>query len=510
MLQVIASVLFLWLSWHAFQYRSKKPLPPGPKPLPLIGNIHQFPTDNLWRQYKKWHKKYGPLITLKMGPQTLISVGSHDIARNLLSKKQAIYNSRPRAVYMGECVFKGLNTGLMPYGPQWKNHNRIQTKFLRSAWVSQYYPIQDLETKHVLHELLTNSDIKSIFQRFACSINSTLAFGKRVEAQCQVMQDMSRINKHFNDMAETPLGMLVEFFPILNHLPFPIAPWKWKAEQVSREVFDLYLANLSIGKASSTWNWTREALEMEEAQGMSEVELANIMGFIFDAGSEPITGTLRMFVMTAAANPAAMAKAQDELDQVVGSDRLPTHNDLARLPYTHAVVMETLRWRPLIPAGFPHATLADDEFMGYRIPCNATIILNNWSLDLDETLYENPLEFCPERWLENPDLPLASFGFSRRKCPGQALARDIVSLTISRILWGYNIAPPLKNGQRAEVDTFNLEQGFSGPPVPFEVDFAPRSDKHRRIIEKEWNTAEKDPDVLMAEIASQIKPIKKA
>lgn len=493
------SLFLFWLLHRRFSHRS---LPPGPKPLPLVGNLHQVPPKDPWRQFKKWNDEYGPLITLHMGPKTVICVGSHHVAQDLLNKRQNIYSSRPRMVYMGECVFKGLNTGLLPYGAQWRTHNRIQTKCLRPGWVSQYGPVQDLETKQMLQELLVTSDFEAVALRLSYSVNSTMAYGRRVEtAESPVMKNMARISRHIAETGASSLGMLVEHVPALNRLPQWIAPWKKKSEQAHQQVFGLYMNNFRDGKASKTWNWTNAALDFEEAKGVSEAELANIIGFIFDAGSEPISATLRMFILAAVTNPVAIRKAQDEIDRVVGSTRLPSREDVANLPYTRALLTETMRWRPAIPAGFPHEVTQDDEYMGYRIPRGATIIPNNWSLDLDATIFERPLEFCPERWLENPDLPLGTFGFARRRCPGQSLARDVLHLAISRLLWGYSISVA---DQDREPDTLNLEQGLIGPPVPFGVVFKPRSEQHRRTIVQEWQATEKDPTVLMTQIGCQI------
>ena len=75
--------------------------------------------------------------------------------------------------------------------------------------------------------------------------------------------------------------------------------------------------------------------------------------------------------------PEVAKKAQEELDRVCG-DRLPDLNDMRDLPYTRACMKESMRWMPLTPLGIPHATTQDDEYMGFRIPKNATIIMNNW------------------------------------------------------------------------------------------------------------------------------------
>jgi len=77
-------------------------------------------------------------------------------------------------------------------------------------------------------------------------------------------------------------------------------------------------------------------------------------------------------------NPEAQTKAQDELDRVVGPNRLPDFSDQQDLPYIRAVCKEVLRWQPATPLGVPHRTTEDDEYRGMRIPKGATVIANQW------------------------------------------------------------------------------------------------------------------------------------
>ena len=72
--------------------------------------------------------------------------------------------------------------------------------------------------------------------------------------------------------------------------------------------------------------------------------------------------------------PDVQKKAQAELDKVVGPNRLPDFTDLESMPYIQAVMLETLRWMPLVPFGVPHATSAPDVYEGYHIPKGALII----------------------------------------------------------------------------------------------------------------------------------------
>ncbi|EPS25872.1 hypothetical protein PDE_00808 [Penicillium oxalicum 114-2] len=494
---------------------NKKPLPPGPKALPIIGNLHQMPLKDPWLKYREWHQTYGPIISLKIGLRTFISIGSHEVARDLLTKKSGIYSSRPRFIITGECAFRDLNTAMIPYGPQWRTHHRIQSTFLKPKYTAHYGPIQDLESKHLIHELLPTSeknaggkrsvgmkgkpeqDFPSLFLRYAYSINSTLAYGQRVEdILSPSMVELSSVSKAIAQISATTMGGLVEIYPFLKHLPECAAPWKKSARKAYERALRLYEENIRQATASPAWNWTQGGLAMKEGQSISSEEFANVLGFVFDAGSETVCGALEMFVLAAVTYPAVMQKAQTEIHQVVGDGRLPAMEDLVNLPYTCALATESLRWRPLVPLGFPHALMEEDEYMGYRIPKGATVLPCHWAMDLDETIFEKPTEFIPERWLENKDLPLAAFGFGRRGCPGRFVAKDSMCMAIARMLWTFDIVAP------AQVDTWKLKQGALTPPEHFVARFQLRSPERRDVFEAEWNRTEKSPEKVMDTIKS--------
>ncbi|PYI35222.1 cytochrome P450, partial [Aspergillus indologenus CBS 114.80] len=207
-----------------------------------------------------------------------------------------------------------------------------------------------------------------------------------------------------------------------------------------------------------------------------------IVGVNYKAGSDTTAFVLEVFVLVAVLQRPAVRRAQAELDELVGSQRMPTLNDMPRLPYLQAFVEEVLRWRPVVPGGLHHCTSQDDEYMGYHIPQGTTVIQNHWSLEFDEEVFQDPHNFLPERWITNPDLPTCAFGLGRRLCPGEHLARNSLHLVISRMLWAFDIqyvgnAPP---------DSLAMTQGISSRPQPFKARFCPRSRLHQAVIETEW------------------------
>jgi cytochrome P450 len=172
---------------------------------------------------------------------------------------------------------------------------------------------------------------------------------------------------------------------------------------------------------------------MKEAQGLSFSELSYILGVLLEAGLETTTGILEFFTMASILYPESAGKAQDELDSVVGQNQLPS-------PYVNAFIKEVFRWRPGTPMSVPHSSLKDDEYKGYHIPKGATIIENQWAINLNDNHFQDPYEFIPERWLQYPDQPLSIFGFGRRTCPGKHMGQNSIFIAIARILWAYNIS----------------------------------------------------------------------
>jgi cytochrome P450 len=157
------------------------------------------------------------------------------------------------------------------------------------------------------------------------------------------------------------------------------------------------------------------------------------------------------FTLAILAYPETQARAQAELDAVVGRTRLPTFADYAHLPYIRAMVKEALRWRPVDPVGLPHRSIEDDWYEGMFIPKNTICIANVWHLNRDPEIYgEDAGHFNPARHLDAngeiapgpPDTKEEShvtYGFGRRLCVGRHVANNSLFIDIAVLLWACNI-----------------------------------------------------------------------
>ncbi|KAL6716882.1 hypothetical protein ACLMJK_004794 [Lecanora helva] len=501
-LSAVLLIFFVTYRYYAFRYR----MPPGPKGLPIIGNLHQAPSKYPWRTFADWHKKYGPIYSLQFGPTTLIMLGTHDAARDLLDKRSAIYSSRPKLFMVGEIVSKGFRTLLLPYGQRWRTHHKLHNSVLNQRIAQTYHDMQDLESKQLINELLTRNDFSDRFHRFASSVILSLAYGKRMpRGDESEIKSVDEIMIPLN--AALASQWIVDVFPFLNVLPSFLAPWRKFGENLHKIEADFFNDVMHRAQTTPSWNWSKELKSMKESDNLCDTELAYILGVVYEAGSDIVSMVLESFIMAAVLHPNVVKKAHEELDEIVGSKRLPTFEDLEKLPYIHAIVKETHRWRPVIPGGVPHAVDEDDEYMGYHIPKGAVVLGNHWAIHLDEDVYENPMSFNPDRWIEHPDLPIAGFGFGRRKCVGQYVGTNSLLINVARLLWAFDIthAYEERNGrkQRIEVDSFAYTNGFNSGPLPFRAQFTARSAERKEIMQRDWHEAEKNVDVLLDGIRDQ-------
>lgn len=334
-------------------------LPPGPPRLPIIGNLLQVPQQDPWRVYQQWSKIYGPIFSMRVGLNTIIMLGNSTTADDLLNKRSAIYSSRPRMVMGGEVVSKNLRTIVQPYGPKWREHQRIQGVVLNINESKKYTVLQDIESKQLMFDLLsaTLTNFVAMFHRYAASLIYSLAYGKRLLLPNEPEQEeINRVMEAFL-IAARPGTWIVDAIPILNKLPGWPAPWKAYGDKLHDFESGIYMRNLERGLAGSSWNWSKETTSMKQAQQLSKCEMSYIVGVIYEAGSDTTAMSLEVFLLAALKYLAFVKKAQQELDRVVSSqgDRLPEFTDLDSLPYIQAVVKEVLRWRPVSAGGIAHA-----------------------------------------------------------------------------------------------------------------------------------------------------------
>jgi cytochrome P450 len=344
------------------------------------------------------------------------------------------------------------------------------------------------------------------FERYAASTVSIIGFGRRIASLADPIITEVIAIMHIASELNVPgknLPMLMETFPFLSKLPTIIAPWKKAVDGYVKGRGFYYALAEEANRISKHENIFAKRLFAEAPKyKLNNLEVANLAGNLFGAGSDTSSSTLITFVLACCAFPETLPAAWEELDRVVGQHRSPHFDDEPNLPYVKAFVKEVFRWRSVaIIGGQPHATVQDDVYKGYLIPKGTWVQGNVWAIHHNEREFPDPDRFNPLRYMkDSPDsrpFPTEkgymTFGWGRRVCSGQALAEQGTFITVARLLWGFRIVKALdKKGQEVPVDTFNYTNGLNWRPRPFTCRILHRSSDIKETIEREGLQANDD------------------
>lgn len=509
-----------------------KRMPPGPQPLPFIGNKFDIPAKYPWIQFQEWSRKYGPIFTIWLGRRPTVIISDPNVAVELLEKRSHKYSSRPRFVAMGEIYSDMSSILVQPYGKEWSVRRKAMHSVLTQKALQQYKPVQEAEAVRLCHMLLENpGDFESLLDRFTSSIVFTIAYGHRIDSmQSPIIRQRLKL-MHIQASLNVPGRYLAESFPILARIPDALAPWKreiksWGEEerQANAQLLDYVREDIENAKKPGgppvSNSLAKQLLEQRAADPaafalLRERDFATLPASVFGAGADTTASTLCSAILAIVTHPEVLPAAHAELDAVVGSDRLPSYTDEPSLPYIRALAKEALRWRPVaVLGGTPHASTEDDQYLGYYIPCGTNILGNSWAINLNETYYPEPDHFNPLRFLDVPVTSLSylpskyvasftprgypvpsphpsrlghsSFGWGRRICPGADLASNNLFIALTHLLWAFDI----RGAKDTVYDTYNYTEGFNIRPKPFKCEILCRSDRHREVLERDFVDAQ--------------------
>ncbi|KAF8513884.1 cytochrome P450 [Gautieria morchelliformis] len=465
-------------------------LPPGPPGKPIIGNVYDAPKKHEWKTYTDWAKQYGDLVYIKVFRQPIVIINSLDTAQDLFEKRSSVYSDRFEFPMINDLIGFGWVLGLMRYGDKWRRHRKMFHQSFNLTAVTAYTSIQEKRTKELLYRLHKSpDDFVQHFRHLAGAIIMEIIYGIDVLPTGDPYIQLAEDAMAAASSAAIPGTFLVDTLPILKYVPewMPGAGFKTKARiwrhvvtQMPVAPFDASKKALREGKAtpSFTASLLERMADLPEADVPQQEETIRNTGAVaYLGGADTTTIALSWFILAMILYPDVQRKAQRELDEVIGADRLPTFEDRDSLPYMNAVCKEIQRWRPVVPLGVAHRLMEDDVYNNNFIPRGSVIIGNAWAMLQDETVYGPDTEhFEPERFLRpGARDPSAAFGFGRRICPGRYLADNTIYLAACYILKVFNISPA-KDANGAEIPVHDsISSGAVPRPDPFQCSIKPRT-----------------------------------
>ncbi|KAH8704131.1 cytochrome P450 [Talaromyces proteolyticus] len=504
-LQIIATLLLIPLYYYYFSKKNAPSLPPGPKPLPIIGNIADLPPKGV-PEYQHWLRfkdKYGPISSVTVLGTRLIIIHDNKIAHDLLEKTSTKTSGRPIFHFAGAlCKFDEL-VSFMQYNATFRQHRKLIHQHLGTkSGVARFRGVQDVESRQFLLRVLDDPD--SLIQHIkteASAIILQIVYGYSIEPRAPdpLVLLIERM-MHNVSLAFIPLRWPVDFLPILKYLPerlpgmsFKSTARKWK--KINRMVIDIPYAFVrqQMAKGINRPSYVASNLEpgnnaLDENSTMNEDHenaIKTTAAIMYAGGADTTVSAICSLVLAMMLFPEVQRKAQQEIDAVVGMNRLPRFEDRENLTYVNALVKETLRWLPVTPTGVAH--VADEEIIcaGFRIPKGANLLPAVWWFLHDPSTYSDPYTFDPDRYLEprnEPNPANEAFGYGRRICPGRHLADESLFLTVSRLLASFNITKAVdEQGKEIEPEV-KPTPGLISRPLEFPYDIKPRSAKHIDLI----------------------------
>ncbi|KAJ7347389.1 cytochrome P450 [Mycena albidolilacea] len=495
-----ASLAFGLVFYHALSRRSRStlPLPPGPRKLPLVGNLLDIPADLAWEKYMEWSKEYNSdIIHLNLAGQSVIVLSSLEATEALLEKRSALYSDRSELHMVNGLMGWDSNVALMKYGDTWRKNRRLLRQGFNPAI---YQPLELASTRTLLGRLLDSPDAFSAhFRQMAGEIIISMAYG--IDVLPSEDPYVVLASKGVHSLIVALLNWyLVDFFPALKYVPkwFPGAEFKRKAEEwrkLARAMVDVPYTETKrqmecgIAPRSFTSDALHTLRESDDGSYYGEEDIKASAGTMFAAGTDTTVSALSTFFLAMLVNPEAQRKAQTEIDAVTGGKYLPDFDDEAAMPYVSALVKEVLRWKNVTPIAIPHFLATEDEYRGYRLPADSIVIGSTWAILHDELMYPDPYAFKPERFLLagklNPavkDPDCAAFGFGRRICPGRHMARSSVWIAVVSILATFNIDKAVDEAGHVIEPTFEYLTALVSAPLPFKCSITPRSNEAAKLI----------------------------
>ncbi|TBU28897.1 cytochrome P450 [Dichomitus squalens] len=491
-------LLLIVASWHIRKRHRNAHLPPSPPSDPIIGHYRIFPRSYQAEAFFEWSKIYGDIFYLEILGRKIVVVNNYEMANELMDKRSANYSDRPVfPLFMN--LGWGVSVTFLKYGPQFFKQRRILQQYLAKSEVARFRPIHTEEARKMLKHLVERpTDFDWMVRRFGAAVIMKIAYGHQIERDddeyIKLTENVSLAHVDAGDPGTAP----VDFFPILQYLPwwFPgcwfnrvVHNWSWAIKKFHNYPFEQVQRQMAEGHAPPSFLLTYlEDFSKPDYKGEHSLDdLKHATGAIYAGGAETTYSTINTFILAMVLHPHVLRKAQEEIDRVVGPNRLPDFDDRESLPYIEAIFAEVLRWRPVVPLGIPHSTLQDDTYNGMFIPKGTMVFANAWSMAMDTRVYHDPEVFKPERFLPGPhgppeQFPHASFGFGRRICPGRFLAMGSVWMAIASLSATMDIRKAKGPDGIKITPKGEYTSGLSSFPKPFPADIRPRSEQARRLI----------------------------
>nr|XP_043627543.1 3,9-dihydroxypterocarpan 6A-monooxygenase-like [Erigeron canadensis] len=468
-----SSTILVWAFLKSAQ-RSKSHIPPTPFALPIIGHLHLLsPIPH--QAFSKLSSRYGPIFRLFLGSEPCIVVCSPEMAKEFLKTHEHVYVDRPLSSAEDIISYGNKGMSFAPYGPYWKFMKKIvMSKLLNGKTLDMLSSVRHQEINGFINSIAKNA-----------KVGEAVNLGKELmKLNNNVISRMMMGEKCIEDKEENMIKLVHDLAVTVGNFNISDYIWLFKSLDMQgirkkaknfRARYDVMIERIikEHEEARKHKEITAESrdllhilLDIQHDETM-EIELSreNIKAFIldnFNAATDTSAAAVEWGLSELINQPNIMKKVQEEINQVVGGNKLLQESDIPNLPYLQAIVKETLRLHPAVPL-IPRQSTEDCMVAGYHIPAKTPIFINAWALGRDPNHWENPHEFRPERFQEKGNeldvrgqhFHILPFGSGKRMCPGVSLAQFMVHTTLGAMIQCFE----WNAGKDGKLPSVDMEEG---------------------------------------------------
>ncbi|KAH6795333.1 hypothetical protein C2S51_036319 [Perilla frutescens var. frutescens] len=447
-----------------FQSRQRhRNLPPGPKPWPIIGNLHLIGPS----PHKSLHslsQKYGEIMLLKFGKNPVVIASSPEMAKQFFKVHDANFASRPALAAGKYTAYNYSDMLWAPAGPYWRQARKIYLSEVFSAKRLEFYePLRAEERLNFLSCLWSQSrkpvELRDHLSRYTLSSVTRMVLNNKYFAETEQENSAFKFEE-LQHMVEEWISLngvinIGDWIPWINFLDVQGYVGRMKKLFKKLDKFlDYVIDDHQARRVAEKDNFVEKdvvdtLLQLAEDPNL-EVKLTRdcIKALIQDllvGGTDTSSGTVEWAIHGLMRYPHVIEKAKEELDRVIGRNRWAEEDDFSQLPYINAIMMETMRLHPVTPLVPPHYAIDDCKVAGYHISKGTTVIINIFSLGRDPNTWDSPEEFLPERFMgkdvdiTGSNFALLPFSSGRRICVGHKLAIKVVGTTLANLLHGFDL-----------------------------------------------------------------------
>ncbi|XP_034647997.1 cytochrome P450 2G1-like [Trachemys scripta elegans] len=462
-------------------------LPPGPTPLPFLGNALQLKAEGMVNSLRELRDKYGPVFTVHLGPRRVVVLWGYEAVKEALEDRANEFSGRGRLAAFEEVV-QGFGL-LFANGERWRQLRRFSLAALQDFGPGQRSVEERIqeEAQRLVEEFRKTKgspfDPTFFLSRSASSVICSIVFGQRFNYADESFLDLlAKTNQVFVRLSST-WGQLYEMFSwVMRFLP-------GAHKQIFRDLEDInsfILERIKAKQASLDRENPRDfidcfllQMEKEILNPATEFHLRNLVLTAFNlffVGTELVSSTLRYGLLVLLKHPEVEEKMTQEIDRVIGRSRMPAVEDRSRMPYTDAVIHEIQRFSDVIPMNLPHALTRDTHFRGYAIPKGTEVFPVLSSVLRDPSRFRDPERFDPGRFLDEQGRLKANeafmpFSTGKRSCVGQEWARMELFIFLTAILQNFTLKSPVPP---RDIDLTPRGSGFAHVPPCYQLCAVPR------------------------------------